>query len=101
MGKRLVFEQSRHPLCPGLQVCAAVGLCDQSAVSREAIFAKSRRLLMADEDTKSVGDDTFCAFCNMAVSYMKVASHYLATHTDSSPTAAFLNMSKYSIFLHV
>jgi phytepsin len=62
---------------PPDEVCAAVGLCDQSAVSREAIFAKSRRLLMADEDTKSVGDDTFCAFCNMAVSYMKVA---LADH---------------------
>lgn len=23
-------------------------------------------------EAKSVGDDTFCAFCNMAVSYMKV-----------------------------
>ena len=54
-----------------------MGLCDQSAFSREAVMAKSRRLLMDSESAEqktNVGDDTFCAFCNMAVSYMKVIS---------------------------
>ena len=52
-----------------LQVCAAVGLCDQSA-GRQMPVSHSRKLLV--EDQKMVGDDTFCQFCTMAVSYIKV-----------------------------
>lgn len=54
-----------------LQVCAAVGLCDQSG-GRQMPVSHSRKLLV--EEQKLVGDDTFCQFCTMAVSYIKVCN---------------------------
>ena len=62
--------------CGVAQVCAAVGLCDQSAGSAETSVSKSRRLLAdihpAQSKAGPLGDDTFCQFCTMAVSYIKV-----------------------------
>jgi phytepsin len=62
---------------PADEVCAAVGLCDQSAGSAEASVSKSRRLLADIHPGHSkagpLKDDTFCQFCTMAVSYIKVA----------------------------
>lgn len=67
---------------PPDEVCAAVGLCGQSLVSREAVVSKSRRLLVEGDlppvhGSNKVKDGTFCQFCSMAVGYIKVA---LANH---------------------
>lgn len=64
-----------------LQVCAAVGLCDQSGRSVEAAVSRSRRLLTDIHGGQAqlhnkLGDDTFCQFCTMAVSYIKVSSSF-------------------------
>jgi phytepsin len=73
---------------PADEVCAAVGLCDTSRVSREGIMSRGRKLLMqgshlegtqttgphgSSSDISGVGDDTFCQFCTVAISYIKVA----------------------------
>jgi len=63
---------------PADEVCAAVGLCDQSARSAEGTVSRSRRLLAGVHPAHSqllaeLQDDTFCQFCTVAVSYIKVA----------------------------
>ena len=55
-----------------------MGLCDQSGISREAVMSNGRKLLSAaahpraNMQAANLGDDTFCQFCSMAVSYIKV-----------------------------
>ena len=60
------------------QVCAAVGLCDQTARSVDGAVSKSLRLLSDVHAGQSsvhskLQDDTFCQFCTVAVSYIKVS----------------------------
>ncbi len=62
-----------------VQVCAAVGLCDQSA-GRQMV-SHSRKLLVEEQN---LGDDTFCQFCTMAVSYIKVSSPFIMHLTRSA-----------------
>lgn len=57
---------------PADEVCAAVGLCDQSTSTRMPV-SQSRKLMAEGLKKAQLGDDTFCQFCTMAVSYIKVA----------------------------
>ncbi|BDA43728.1 Aspartic proteinase oryzasin-1 [Coccomyxa sp. Obi] len=64
---------------PEEQVCGAIGLCSASSLhTGEAKAAASRRLLVGDEPPRPLGaPDPVCQFCEMAVSYVKIA---LANH---------------------
>ena len=55
-----------------------MGLCDQTARSIDGAVSKSRRLLSDVHAGQSsvhskLQDDTFCQFCTVAVSYIKVS----------------------------
>ncbi|KAK9915053.1 hypothetical protein WJX75_004180 [Coccomyxa subellipsoidea] len=61
---------------PEEQVCGAIGLCSASSLHGGAAkAAASRRLLVQDESLGA--PDPVCQFCEMAVSYVKIA---LANH---------------------
>ena len=53
-------------------MCAAVGLCDQSSSSQTGVTHSRKLMAEGLKQQQSVGDDTFCQFCTMAVSYIKV-----------------------------
>ena len=59
------------------QVCAAVGLCDQGRLQTGTV-SQSRKLMAEGlhKDPK-LKDDTFCQFCTMAVSYIKVGISHI------------------------
>ena len=73
-----------------MQVCAAIGLCDQTSGGLPG-RSTSRKLQFVAEEEEPLQDNPLCPFCTAAVSYAKVTLLWSACFKGSYQASSIFN----------
>lgn len=60
-----------------LQVCAAIGLCDQTSGRTQSTSRKLQMQSVVKDDQSNLQDNPLCPFCTAAVGYVKAWAPHL------------------------